>query len=445
MIVKQDFKGTIRSMREKAFPLWHALLELIDNSVDAGASKVIIRMDGADLIIEDNGSGIEDFEAAICIGKSPKEDGGKIGRYGVGMKDATAKYSNITIIESRGNSISIPWSAMATGRHGEDVGSPKRIKDDGLTRILLEGFRNIYSRPIDSSEIRRTYQPLIASGSLDIEITGTRLCPLPLPAFTECLTATIEYEGKTIEISGGIYASNDKAKSDWAGYNAYYNGRLIGKGRVRDAGNSVGCTNFAFLIHLIDGDQSWSLATNKDELPDLPDLLDFIYEHHTREMLTRGVEQAHDIALKEIEDRVNALLNGSGNITRAPKVPREPKERQEPAPGSPKRNTFTATKAGSYSHAGNCKRNKVRFSFAHIGGETMGEVVDTGKAGLSITANLDNPFIEANKSNDSFVLFFAKIGHAIQRQLGRHDFYTDSLVEGILNQAGSELAFSANE
>jgi len=75
----------------------------------------------------------------------------------------------------------------------------------------------------------------------------------------------------------------------------------------------------------------------------------------------------------------------------------------------------------------------------------MGEIQDNGKAGLIITANLDNPFIAESKNNDSVILFFAKLAHAMHRQLAGSDLATDNLITSIMDQAGQELAWTMKQ
>lgn len=437
MKVTQDFAGGIRDMRNRNFPLQSGLLELIDNSVDEGADEVVIRLDGPDLVIEDNGNGFSNIEESLVIGQSFKI--GKIGRYGVGLKHTCARYSNTTIIESRGIRVTVPWLSMSVGDHNGDIGEPDLIKDDGKTRIILADFR--YSKSIETADIRRTYQPIILDGSLSITVTGTKQEPLPLPEFIESISTTATFDGRDVEIIGGIFKPNDPARKDWKGYNPYYNGRLIGNGRITNFGNDCGCTNFSFIVRLLDTGEPWSLATNKDDVANLEELLEYIYHAHTRDILERGTEIAQDIELKHIEDSVNASLNGScGNITRSPKANRRPRA-VNTGDGSPKQNTNTATNPGRYSN-GSGARGKVRFSFSRLGDETMGEVQASGKGLFTIIANLDNAFIDANKNNDALIVFFAKLAHSIYRNVENHDTVPDSLTSAIMDMAGEELAFS---
>jgi hypothetical protein len=441
MKVTQDFAGGIRDMRNRKFPLQGALLELIDNSVDEGASNVDIRLDGADLIIEDDGNGFKNIESALRIGESFKS--GKIGRYGVGLKHTCARYSNTTTIESQGCRVSVPWAEMATGRHDGDLGDPQKIQDDGKTRVILEDFRSCYSGAILTDDIRRTYQPLITRGVLMITVTGTKQDPLALPSFTETIESEIEFDGRTAKISGGIFPPNDPARSTWKGYHPYYNDRLIGNGKITSMGNDCGCTNFAFIIQLTDNGKPWALATNKDDVSDIDELLEYIYHAYTREIMQRGCEIAQDIELRDIEEKVNQLLNTgtAGNITRSPRTNKQP-AKEESKEGKPKRNTNTATTDGHYSTRLGGTKGRIKFLFSHLGGETMGEVQNNGKAGFAVIANLDNPFIEENKTNEPLIQFFAKLAHATYKAIENHDTCPDDLTAAIFNKAGEQVAFN---
>jgi hypothetical protein len=443
MRVEIDLAGTIRSKRERGnFSLQNALLELIDNSVDEGAQVVTIRQVESDLIIEDDGGGFEDIQAALIVGKSSKEK--KIGRFGVGLKDASIRYSDTTVIESNGKRVSVPWSKIANGVHDGNIGLPEKTKRDGKTRIILKDFRRIYKGAIQTEDIRRTYQPLIKSGAIRIEVDGTEQKPLPLPEFTEEIRQEVIFSGKKLLIEGGIYRSDDPAKANWKGYNAYYNGRLIGQGKITNHGNQTDCTDFAFLVHLSDDLEPWGLATNKDDFAEMADLLHHLFYNHTEGILKRGEEQGIDIELRDIEDRINSFLN-CGNITRSQKTA-SAEDRKESAKGSPKRNTNTATTKGSYTAGpGRRQRGRVVFSFKPLHGDRIGEITNSENS-TQVVANSKHPFIEANRTNEPLIVFFAKMAHSIVRQKTADggDMFPSEAVQSIMDKAGSELAWTPN-
>lgn len=439
--VEVDVIGELLSKRERNFRLQDALLELIDNSIDEGATKITIREEECNLIIEDNGSGFDDIKSALIVAKSNKQ--GKIGRYGVGMKDACLKYSNTTIIQSKGKQVVVPWLKMIQSQNPTLV-EETDIDYCNTTQITLCKFRPRYRNAIETKEIRRTYQKLIEKGLVDVEIVGTKLTALPLPRFTEQINQEIIYDGRKLILTGGIYASNDPARPDWKGYNPYYNGRLIGNGRITSYGTGdEGCTTFCFMLELLDELIPWGLATNKDEVEGINELLDYIYHSYTRPILERGASQAVDIELKTIEDKINQSLNGikGGNITRGPRTFRD-EPNKESQQGSPKVNTFTATNDGGYitGKGRTGGRGKIKFRFTDLGGDSIGNIQDDGRSGVTIEANLNNPFIADNKNNEALVMFFAKVAYSMNSAFKGHDTTPDHFATTILTNAGKELA-----
>ena len=442
MKLQIDLAGSLRSKRNRNFPLQNALLELIDNSVDEGASTINIIENQGDLIIEDNGQGFKDIEAALVIGKSNKEN--KIGRFGVGLKDSCLRYSDATVIESNGNRVEVPWAQIIDGSHDGDIETVE-IEVRSMTRIILQNFRDRYKSSIETREICRTYQPMLIDGTLNINVLGKKLEPLPVPEFTEQFWETLVFDGKKFIIQGGIYKTNDPARIDWKGYNPYYNGRLIGNGKITNRGTGQEyCNNFVFNLLLLDDLEPWGLATNKDEVTGLDELLDWIYHEHTRPILERGADQAADIELKDIENQINLILGGQGNITRGPKV-NKPEQKKDHKKGSPKKNTNTATQAGSYNNGKGGKRGSVKFLFKSLGGDSLGEYEYRDKSGLFVTANSDNSFIAQNRTNLPAIQTFVMMSYAMYRQSQSDSFLPDNFTTNILNIAGSELAWTANQ
>jgi len=435
-----NFQGIVAYIRKRNFPMHKALFELIDNSVDAGATQIlIVQEDGGHLAIIDNGHGFEDLTAAFTIGHSDKDD--KIGRYGIGMKDACIRFSNATEVISRGQRLVVPWKAIAGGfETGLDM-PVDDYEDDGRTILRLIGFDQINHEVFRFTEIRHTYHPLIVDGALTIYYNGQSLKPLDMPEFVETVDEVLHYQGKRARIIGGTYAPNAAGKSNWNGYNPYYKGRLIGGGKIQMAGvGTTGCTNFMFMLHLEDAEESWELATNKDAVHDLAAFLDGPVFDLTKPLLERAADQALDIATREVEDQVNAMLSGSsGNITRAKK--QRETEKKESSPGRPKRNTNTANDDGEYYQLGGKPTRRIRFRYEALGNESVGEIVCQGRAGYIVKANTDNAFIAANKT-PIVALFFAKMAYAIHRSLDNNteDF---THVHFIMDEAGKELEFSA--
>lgn len=435
--------GELQSKRARNFSLQSALLELIDNSVDESANEITIREHEGDLFIEDNGNGFTSIPRALIIAESTKQ--GKIGRYGVGMKDACLKYSNCTIIESNGKRVVAPWLKMIEDGK-TDLVEENDIEHTPITRIKLCQFRKRYAKQIETKDIIRTYQKLIEAGKVVISVVGTKLQKLELPKFTDIVEQEFTYDGRNVALSGGIYACDDPARHDWKGYNAYYNGRLIGNGKIMNRGvGDEGCINFCFTLELSDAGESWALSTNKDEVEDIEGLLDYIYHNYTRDILKKGAEQTIDVELKNTEDRINTKLNGdnpSGNITRSPRTERN-ERKKESGKGSPKMRTYTANRDGDYNNGnGSDKRHSLKFRFAKLEDSRLGEVNESGKRTLVVTANLNNQHVARNKTNEDFGVMFAKFCYAIHKSAVNElngEMFADGMMKAIMELAGSEL------
>lgn len=441
--IQADLPGLLGKLQNQNFPFQTALLELIDNTIDESATVVdVYEKEDGSLVVEDNGRGFRDIAGALIIGKSTKK--GVIGRYGVGLKDASVRYSEATTIESRGVRITAPWNDIINEIATGEVDS-ESIDDDGRTRVILENFREIYRQPIRTDAIRRVYAPLLDLGNLRISVNGKNLAGLERPAFTDEIEESFEWRDKRVHLVGGLFPHNDPMRRMWAGYNPYYQGRLIGEGKITNVGvGDEGCTNFAFILHLQDAAEAWRLATNKDAVESLDELLDHCYDTITRELLIKGATEARDIELKEVEDAVTRELQKKGNQTR--RSTRGRKGTVTPTEtGKTKRNTNTATTDGEYNNKNIEKgipRAKFSFRFEYLDGDTWGEVKSVGKR-VVITANLDNPFVRTNKTNTSTMIGMAKMAYAIKRKVNKGNTTTpDMLISEILDYAGSEMAWS---
>lgn len=430
--LKINVGSTLVRLRNQNFKLQPALLELIDNSIDAGAKNVRIHQSENALFIEDDGNGFEDIFRAFDIGESRKI--GQIGRYGVGLKDASVKYSRKTTISSRGQSASCDWDAAMETGHAEIIPEKCSIHS---TVIVWWDFDDFYKSAIQTQEIRRCYALALAR-NLNIEVNGVKLLPTEQPFFIENLNEIFEYEDKRVRLTGGIFNPNDENRKSWAGYNLYYQGRLIGPGRIMDSGmGDTACSNFSFVVELEDGDARWVLATNKDSVDRSDALLDYIFHTYTRPLLKKAEAQTIDVALREVIEAVESTCSVRGNITRGPRVNTDTRGEVQKQ-GRPKQNTFSADGEGHYSggHLGKMNDGGLRLHFVDLDGETLGEVAMQSK--LLVSLNKQNPFIANNISNIAVMKAVAVIIYAMHR-CAPNDLWTKDVIDNALKIAGQNL------
>lgn len=430
--LKINVGSTLVRLRNQNFKLQPALLELIDNSIDAGAKNIRIHQSENALFIEDDGNGFEDIFRAFDIGESRKV--GQIGRYGVGLKDASVKYSRKTTISSRGKSASCDWDAAMETGHAEIIPEKCSIHS---TVITWWDFDDLYKSAIQTQEIRRCYALALAR-NLNIEVNGVRLLPTEQPFFIESINETFEYEDKRVRLTGGIFNPNDENRKSWAGYNLYYQGRLIGPGRIMDSGmGDTACSNFSFVVELEDGDARWVLATNKDSVDGSDALLDYIFHTYTRPLLKKAEAQTIDVALREVIEAVESTCSVRGNITRGPRVNTDTRGEAQKQ-GRPKQNTFSADGDGHYSggHFGKINDGGLRLNFVDLDGATLGEVAIQNK--LLVSLNKLNPFIAENISNIAVMKAVAVIIYAMHR-CAPSDWFPKDVIDNALQIAGQNL------
>ena len=430
--LKINVGSTLVRLRNQNFKLQSALLELIDNSIDAGAKNVRIHEADNALFIEDDGNGFEDIFQAFDIGESRKV--GQIGRYGVGLKDASVKYSRKTTISSKGKSASCDWDAAIEFGTAEIV--PEKCFIDS-TVIVWWDFGRLYRSPILTQEIRRCYALALAR-NLNIEVNGVKLLPTEQPIFIESIDESFEYEDKRVRLTGGIFNPNDENRKSWAGYNLYYQGRLIGPGRIINAGmGDKSCSNFSFVVELEDGDARWVLATNKDSVDGSDALLDYIFHTYTRPLLKKAEAQTIDVALREVIDAVESTCSVRGNITRGQRVNTDTRGEIQKQ-GRPKQNTFSADGEGHYSggHFGKINDGGLRLQFVDLKGGTLGEV--EMQARLLVSLNKLNPFIAENISNIAVMKAVAVMVYAMHR-CAPDNLWTKSNIDSALQIAGQNL------
>ena len=304
--ITSDAFGAIREKRAKSFALWLALCEIIDNSIDAGADKVTITNLDGDVVMTDNGSGFKNIPEALIIGSSTKS--GKIGRFGVGLKDSSIRYSGSTIIESNGVRCVADWDRIlrkSIGPEAETFDIPKT----NLTKIIWKNFN--YSTSIKTDMLSKVYGELISSKKLELSINGCDIEPAPLPKFEKTITSEFQYKGNTINLYGGTYLPKNQPKNHLNGYNVYYQNRQIQS--TSDLGISDRSTvNFCFIVDLLDNENSegWKLATNKDGVEGLDDVLDHIFHKWTCDLLEKAFEKQQSVELKEFVKKIKCEING---------------------------------------------------------------------------------------------------------------------------------------
>ncbi|WCP73539.1 ATP-binding protein [Sphingomonas hankookensis] len=122
MLLRPEGKGTIRALSRIGYELPAAIADIIDNSIDAQATRVEITFFRNDheitaVTIADDGRGMD--MAALRTGMQfagrTEHDSGDLGTYGMGLKSASFSQSKTMTVISRqsGNVVASRWSVEA--------------------------------------------------------------------------------------------------------------------------------------------------------------------------------------------------------------------------------------------------------------------------------------------------------------------------------------------
>ena len=155
--IPPDPANMITALRQIGYTLEQSLSDLIDNSINAHARKVLVRFIHDDknivrVLIADNGEGMNDLKLreAMKFGSEQKNDGKSLGKYGMGLKVASLGYAKtLTVLTKQKNYVG--------GRRWTVAG-------------ISEGWM---CETLDVDEVReRLKQPL---GNVDLSNGGTLL------------------------------------------------------------------------------------------------------------------------------------------------------------------------------------------------------------------------------------------------------------------------------
>ncbi|MGK2955394.1 MAG: ATP-binding protein [Solirubrobacterales bacterium] len=116
-----DSEGVFDAIARIGYEFEHAVADLVDNSIDAGASWVMVRFvhDGKaikSVMVLDDGSGMSDadLDQAMTFGARTGRDETHLGKYGMGLKSASFSQCQVlTVVTKKGNrSAGRRWTAQ---------------------------------------------------------------------------------------------------------------------------------------------------------------------------------------------------------------------------------------------------------------------------------------------------------------------------------------------
>ena len=113
-----DAARTIEGLRDTGYEFLTAIADIVDNSIEAGASKIDIRVERAldgeiEVAVGDNGSGMteESLVNAMRYGSKARENLASLGKFGLGLKTASTAMCRQLTVATRSEATAPPLAA----------------------------------------------------------------------------------------------------------------------------------------------------------------------------------------------------------------------------------------------------------------------------------------------------------------------------------------------
>lgn len=410
----------IRSWAEQNLGYKKALAELVDNALDAEATRVSIEFHGSSkhrsMRCTDDGRGAPDVGAMVKLGEHHEHPGTRSGRYGVGGKDAVlwiggaeSSLSIKTVHAGKLARLSIDWRDLlriGAWKYDDPTVVPATAEDGRGTSIIVERISRQLPSPTDwahvINELGYIFAPALKRGvQIAIGRDGKQAQPVQKwipPKLEELLVRELHVGARTAKLTIGMIASGETTSKRGVTY------FLEGTRVVQEAGGR-GCGDYsiAHVCGYVELDRSWPLTKNKDALVGGEQLYAAVLEaarpvlekarqktmHASSERLRLGVEAAINKAIGEANAKAKRRKKRNLGVTRPkPAKPGSPHARAEvEQPGS----TFKGgSDCGSppASGAGGCIQIDFADSFA--GPSPIGEFDEPTHR---VTMNTNNPWV----------------------------------------------------
>jgi hypothetical protein len=302
------------ALQNQALPWWKCLGELIDNSFDHGADRVEIREahKPKSITVEDNGRGIKCLVSALSIGDSKPTGESRLGRYGIGLKDAWLSTGDKICISSTHEGVT-SMIELDVSDFGDDWSGPDPTSSVSQarsgTRILLclRKSRKLPSHDV-YDKLSWVFSPGLLQGKQIVKVTSngqrTPLTPRCLPDLTEAIQDTFQVRGKEVRINIGLVKPGTKL-FDGPFCFAHMH-RIIESSSLGSKGMS--CQNIAGLVTLGDG---WELSKNKDAITDCEDELESEIYDRIKHLLIKAEQLSHDLESSQLRQELETLLNAA--------------------------------------------------------------------------------------------------------------------------------------
>lgn len=386
-----------------------ALAELIDNSFNAGATRVVVRCGNKSVSVEDDGRGMLDVTSAVRLGDHRVDLDAGIGMYGIGLKDAWLYAGDsITVTSNRaGKRCVISTSVREMIGTGDWSVSPpiesETIEQNGTTiKLGLKPGRNLPSKD-NMSKLAWAFTPALLSGKQILWVhrnVRMPLIPNELPPLVDVVNDEFEVDGKVVKIHIGLVQDGHSMPNGPLWYQHKH--RTICKSYL-----GVHRYNNERIGGIVTLGSGWSLTKNKDDFDDNKEALGNAIENRCRMLLAKAEQLTVDVQSAALNTELESMVNDAvATLKREKRNSGESSGSKIPAYSGRKRKRAaqTSENAGSVEVKGTSRnRGRLKIAWRALDGNSIGEFDHLSD---TITLNIDNAFVDyTRKSGDKPLLF----------------------------------------
>jgi hypothetical protein len=418
------------SLRRQDMHPWLAVCELVDNSVDAQATTVIVNWDPAakSLSVIDDGVGAPNPAALVTLGDHDSEGRPTSGRYGIGAKDAVLALgtaAEVSVVRNglrrvvRADFDEIRQSGRWVAREDQHEASES---DATGTMVKVIGVdRKIYLMAI-WDRLSKTFAPALRRG-ISILLASQPVTPPPAVQVDERREGSGEFRGKQFAWWAGIKRDGQNVSGGWR---FAFKGRMLEDNSCNRSYGTAGMDIHKFYgeITLIEPDQPddeelWLVNKHKTSADELQDLCEDIFPS-IRDLLERCAEE-HSLTLEaaiadDIGRGLTEALSEASRVREKRSIPEEEQHGTVLPRNTGRRRTRAAkTQHGQGSISGRDPLSGKKFSIHFADDETFGYVTGSRQANVVYLGKL-HPYWQVHGQEREIVQCAAMAmlaGHAV--------------------------------
>jgi hypothetical protein len=262
------------------------------------------------LTIQDDGNGCKDITSMFKFGDHNKSKGTKLGRYGIGAKDAWLSCSDDmaveTIADGKITCMSVNYIDWMKNDWRTAAPVTQSIDKPSGTKILLH-LRAGKNKPSKDAfrDLAFAFTPAIKSGIQVLESYNgkrTPLAPHEMPSREDVVVSEFDIDGKTVKVDIGILPEGVKHERGpfW----------LIHEHRIIDS-TSLGAGHYSVqrIAGTITIGSGWKLSKNKDDLTDNQERLGLAIFARIEHILKKADALAETIESAALRDELQQAFN----------------------------------------------------------------------------------------------------------------------------------------